>query len=434
MRMYDCIQKKKEGLALSDAEITQMIADYTSGKIPDYQMAAFCMAVCFQGMTDAELRALTEAMVHSGETFDLSRLGERSVDKHSTGGVGDKTTLILAPIVAAAGGMVAKVSGRGLGHTGGTIDKLESFSGFSTELSYDTFLKQVETHGLAVISSSASLAPADKKLYALRDVTATVDSIPLIASSIMSKKLAAGAHSIVLDVKCGSGAFMKRAEDAEKLAQTMIAIGNACHRKTAALITNMDIPLGRAVGNILEVQEAAALLQGKGEEDLQTVCIALASQMIALSLNLEAQAAEQRVKTVLENGAAYRKFVEWIVAQGGSETQANDVSLLPKAPIVHPVLSECEGYLTHMNAEKIGLAAAALGAGRTKKEDVIDLSAGIRILKKTGEWVAKGEPLAMLHTSDSDRLDSAEAVYRSALAFGEKKPAASPVIYKILGG
>lgn len=432
MRMYDIIEKKKHGLALTRDEIFELIEEYTAGNIPDYQMSAFLMAVYFQSMTDEEIFDLTEAMATSGDIIDLSGFGESSVDKHSTGGVGDKTTLIVTPIVAAAGGIVAKMSGRGLGHTGGTVDKLETFDGFRTSLSPEEFSAQVQKIGLAVIGQSTNLASADKKLYALRDVTATVDSIPLISSSIMCKKIAAGTRSIVLDVKCGSGAFMQTAEDAKALAEMMVKIGKAHGRNTAAVITNMDVPLGHAIGNALEVKEAIEVLRGKGPEDLRTVCLTLASLMIELSCSLSADKARERAKDMLDSGKAYEKFCEWIEAQGGDPAAAKNTSLLCKAAHVKSFCAESDGYMLSCDAAAIGTAACILGAGRQTKDDVIDHIAGIILLKKPSDAIKKGDVIAELHTNREDTIGAAEAIMRVAFTFTDKHVEPQKLIYEIV--
>ena len=432
MRMYDIIEKKKHGLSLTRDEIFELIEEYTAENIPDYQMSAFLMAVYFNGMTDEEIFDLTEAMATSGDVVNLSEFGDRSVDKHSTGGVGDKTTLIVAPIVAAAGGVVAKMSGRGLGHTGGTVDKLETFKGFHTSLSPEQFTAQVEKCGLAVIGQSANLAPADKKLYALRDVTATVDSIPLISSSIMSKKLAAGTRSIVLDVKCGSGAFMRTSEDAKKLAEMMVKIGKAHGRNTAAVITNMDVPLGHAIGNALEIKEAVDVLTGKGPEDLRTVCLTLASLMIELSCKISAEDARALAKEILESGKAHAKFCEWIEAQGGDPASAKDTSLLGDATYVKEFRAESDGYILSCDAAMIGSAACVLGAGRQTKDDVIDHAAGIILCKKPSDAIKSGDVIATLHTNREDTIADAEAMMRSAFTFTNEKVEPQKLIYDIV--
>lgn len=432
MRMYDIIEKKKHGIELTKEEIFEMIAAYTAGEIPDYQMSAFTMAVYFNGMTDRETFDLTEAMATSGDTVDLSAFGDRSVDKHSTGGVGDKTTLIVAPIVATCGGIVAKMSGRGLGHTGGTVDKLESFPGFATSLSPADFAAQVERCGLAVIGQSADLAPADKKLYALRDVTATVDSIPLIASSIMSKKLAAGTRSIVLDVKCGSGAFMRTPEDAQALAETMVKIGTAHGRRTAAIISNMDIPLGHAIGNALEVKEAMEVLRGRGPDDLREVCLTLASLMVELSCKVSAEEARAMTKDALESGRAFDTFCRWIGEQGGDVAYATNPALFGESAHQVDILSDRDGYILSCNAEEIGLAAMILGAGRQTKEDVIEPKAGIILHKKTGDAISRGDVIATLYTDRAEAIDAARAQVWGALTYTDVAPAAQKLIYKVI--
>lgn len=431
MRMYDIIQRKKAHEELTEAEIRFLIAGYTAGDIPDYQMAAFAMAVYFNGMTPAETAILTDAMMHSGDTVDLSRFGTLSVDKHSTGGVGDKTSLIVAPIVSALGGKLAKMSGRGLGHTGGTVDKLESIPGFRTELSAEEFLAQVEQVGVAVIGQSGDLAPADKKLYALRDVTATVDSVPLIASSIMSKKLAAGSHSIVLDVKVGSGAFMKTREDGEALARQMVDIAAACGRQAAALVTNMDIPLGSAVGNAIEVMEAVEILQGKGDRRLRSLCEALAAEMLCLCQGWSPAEAAARVTEAVDSGAAFEQLCRWVSAQGGDAAYLRDVSKFPAAP-AYEVCAPVDGYITAMDAERIGIVGVALGAGRATKEEAIDFAAGIRLLKKTGDAVTAGEPIALLYTNRAAAVEGATAAYLEALSFADTAPAEQELIYTVV--
>ena len=432
MRMYDIIEKKKHGISLSEAEIREMISLYTQEKIPDYQMSALMMAIYFKGMTPEETSVLTDAMATSGDTVNLDMFGDKSVDKHSTGGVGDKTTLIVTPIVSAAGGIVAKMSGRGLGHTGGTVDKLESFPGFRTSLSPEEFKKQVSDCGLAVIGQSANLAPADKMLYALRDVTATVDSIPLIASSIMSKKLAAGTHSIVLDVKCGSGAFMNTAEKAEELAKTMVNIGKMRNRRTAALITNMDIPLGHAIGNALEVKEAIEVLQGRGPDDLREVCLALASVMIELSCKLPKDEAEKLAKETLESKKAYEQFIRWIEYQGADSSYAKDTSKFGTSKFVKNVYAKENGYIKSCNAEDIGIAAMKLGAGRATKEDVIDFKAGITLIKKPADQVCVNDVIATLYTDKEEALEEAENIIHGAIAYSEEEVVRGKMIYKIV--
>lgn len=432
MRMVDLIEKKRDGTALSDAEIRFIISGFTDGSIPDYQMAAFAMAVFFRGMNDHETAVLTDAMMHSGDTIDLSRFGDKSVDKHSTGGVGDKTTLIVAPIVAALGGKMAKMSGRGLGHTGGTVDKLESIPGFHTTLSADDFMHQVEQVGVAVIGQSGNLTPADKKLYALRDVTATVDSLPLIISSIMSKKLAAGSHSIVLDVKIGSGAFMKTLDDGRKLAEGMVSIGKACGRNVTAVMTNMDIPLGHYIGNALEVMEAVQVLRGEGCADLRAVCVELASNMLMLCNGWDEAAARARVEDAIASGAAFETMKKWIAAQGGDARALEDFSLLPQASVIYEVKAPRSGYIRAMDTQKVGEASAVLGAGRQKKGDVIDYAAGIVLSKKTGDYVEAGETLATLYTNQAQTLAGSETLLLDALRWGEEAPAQEKLILGIV--
>ncbi len=432
-RMYDLIEKKKRGKELTRDEIFGMINAYTKGDIPDYQMSAWCMAVFFNSMTDREIFDLTEAMALSGDSVDLSFFGDKTVDKHSTGGVGDKTTLIVAPIVASCGGVVAKMSGRGLGHTGGTVDKLESFPGYKTTLSKEDFISQVEKCGLAVIGQSGNLAPADKKMYALRDVTATVDSIPLIASSIMSKKLAAGTKSIVLDVKCGSGAFMREASMAKELAEMMVKIGEAHGRNVAAVISNMDRPLGHAIGNVLEVREAIDVLKGNGPDDLKTVCLTLASIMVKFSCKLSLEEAKLRTKEALESGEAYKRFCEWIEAQGGEKALALSPENFGEAEFSEEIVSDFDGYITHCNAEMIGNAAMMLGAGRETADDVIDFLAGIMLYKKTGDKVSKGDVIARLYTNKESAIFASKQKVLEAITFGDEKPQEIPLVYEIVG-
>lgn len=431
MRMYDIILKKRNGEELTDDEIAFFIDGYTKGEIPDYQASALMMAIFYKGMTDRETVCLTDRMAHSGDTVDLSRFGEMSVDKHSTGGVGDKTSLIVAPIVASLGGKVTKMSGRGLGHTGGTVDKLESISGYNTSLSPDAFLSQVERVGMAIIGQTGNLTPADKKLYALRDVTATVDSIPLITSSIMSKKIAAGSHNIVLDVKVGSGAFMKTPRDAEILAEKMVQIGKACGRNIAAVITDMDSPLGNNVGNALEVAETVSVLKNEKKGDLRDVSVALATEMVSLVFGLAHDEAEKKVVAAIEDGSAFEKMKEWIAAQGGDVSQIEDTSLLPRANFGFDVLSDADGYITEMNAEEIGKASVMLGAGRASKEDKIDYAAGIVIHKKVGDEVKKGDLIATLYYNNGSP-DNAAKCYLSALKIESAQKPTPPLIHKVI--
>lgn len=432
MRMYDLIEKKKRGEALTRGEILEMIRCYTDGSVPDYQMSAFLMAVCLRGMTDEETAILTEAMEHSGDTVDLSLFGDRSVDKHSTGGVGDKITPIVGPIVAAAGGVVAKMSGRGLGHTGGTVDKLESFPGYRSSLSPDEFIAQAERCGLVVIGQSADLAPADKKLYALRDVTATVDSIPLIASSIMSKKLAAGTHAIVLDVKCGSGAFMRTPTDARALAEAMVRIGRANGRKTAAIISNMDRPLGHAIGNALEMCEVMDVLRGKGPRDLTEVALTIAALMISLSCATPVEQARETAEAILKDGRALAKFAEWIEAQGGDIAYVHDPARFGTAAYTLDIPANGTGYVCATHAEKLGIAALLLGAGRQTKEDVIDPRAGILLHKKPGDAVKAGDIVATLYTERKETLEAAAKTVREAIRYTDVRPAPEQLILDVI--
>lgn len=414
MRMVDLIEKKRDGLELSTEEIGFIISGYTNGEIADYQMSAFLMAIYFQNMTERERADLTLAMANSGDQIDLSAIDGIKVDKHSTGGVGDTTTLVLGPLVAACGVPVAKMSGRGLGHTGGTIDKLEAIEGFHVELSTEDFIKQVNDIKLAVIGQSGNLTPADKKLYALRDVTGTVNSIPLIASSIMSKKIAAGADAIVLDVKIGEGAFMKTTEDAQELAHAMVGIGNSTGRKTMAIISDMSQPLGYAIGNALEVKEAIETLQGKGPEDLTELCMVLGSQMVVVGGKAETlEEAREMLKTVIENGKALQIMKQFIESQGGNPAVVDDVSLLPQAKFIQDIPSEKEGYISFMEADEIGTAAMILGAGRATKESEIDLAVGLVLHKKVGDFVKKGEAIATVYSNTENLAECIKVLYNS---------------------
>ena len=430
--MYDIIHKKRNGGELSEEEIRFFIEGYTDESIPDYQAAALCMAVYFRGMTPKETSILTLAMAESGDQIDLGGIEGFTVDKHSTGGVGDKTSLIVVPIVASCGGKVAKMSGRGLGHTGGTVDKLESIPGFRTELNPDDFIKQVNGIGLCIVGQTGELAPADKKLYALRDVTATVESIPLIASSIMSKKLAAGSKGIVLDVKTGSGAFMKTVEESENLAKEMVAIGKSAGRSVTAVITNMDIPLGDSVGNSLEVIEAIKILKGEGESDLTEVCLTLAAQMLSMVTGEDEKTCYSMAKGAIDNGLAINKLREMISAQGGNANVVDDYSLFKQPKYTAEIFSECDGYIEHTDAEKIGIASVILGAGREKKGDPIDPSAGIVLKKKTGDYVKKGEPLAVFYTDDEGKIEGAKQEFLDAFTFGNERTQPQKLIYKII--
>lgn len=420
MRMYDLIMKKRNGNALSNDEINFMVQGYTKGEIPDYQMSAMTMAIYFQGMNEQETLALTMAMAHSGDMLDLSDIKGIKVDKHSTGGVGDKTSLALTPMVAALGIPVAKMSGRGLGHTGGTIDKLESFTGFSTAISEEQFKENVNRIGIAIMGQTADLAPADKKLYALRDVTATVDNMSLIASSIMSKKLAAGADAIVLDVKTGSGAFMKKEADAFLLAKEMVRIGNDAGRKTTAVISDMDQPLGFAVGNALEVREAIDTLKGNGPEDFVELCLTLGSQMVVAGGKAESvEEARKMLAKVLEDQSALDKLAEFVGAQGGDKALVYHPEGLPKASLIEEIVSPVDGYIEHIVCDEIGICSLILGGGRETKESEIDLSVGLVLSKKVGDYVKRGESLATIHANDSEKLRLAKDRFIKAYTFSE---------------
>ena len=415
MRMYDLISKKRNGGALNREEMTHLIEGYVKGEIPDYQMSAFLMAVYFQGMTKEETAMMTDLVARSGDMVDLSSIEGIKVDKHSTGGVGDKTTLIVAPLAAACGVKVAKMSGRGLGHTGGTVDKLESIPGMRVSLEREEFFEIVKRIGICVIGQSGNLTPADKKLYALRDVTATVESIPLIAVSIMGKKLAAGSDCILLDVKTGSGAFMNSVEDSLALAQEMVSIGESAGKKTVALITNMDLPLGNNIGNSLEVMEAVETLKNQGPQDLTKVCVELAANMLYLAEMGDMETCYAKVQEALESGAALQKLIEMVEAQGGDSNVIKDVSKFEKASIVKEVISPYDGYITFMDTKECGIASCILGAGRETKEDIIDYSAGIILKKKTGDKIAKGDVLAVLYGNKAEKMQPAEEQFLKAL-------------------
>jgi len=433
MRMVDLIAKKRDGRELSTEEIRFLVDGYTNGSIPDYQMSAWAMAVFFRGMTPRETRDLTLAMAGSGEQLDLSSLPGIKVDKHSTGGVGDKTTLVVAPLAAAAGLPVAKMSGRGLGFSGGTIDKLESFAGFQAERTREQFLQQVREIGVAIISQSGNLTPADKKLYALRDVTATVESTPLIASSIMSKKIAAGADAILLDVKVGKGAFMKSLEKAEELARTMVEIGRQVGRKTVAVISDMNQPLGFAVGNSLEVQEAIRTLSGKGPADLTELALEIGGRMLVLGgLAPDAEAGRARLADLIASGKAVDKLAEMVAAQGGDKGQVYDPSRLPQARIQCELTAAASGYVTEIDAETVGRASVVLGAGRLTKEMLIDPAVGLVLHKKQGDPVRAGDVLSTLHANREDLLQAALAELEKAFRIGPEEPAPGQLIYKIV--
>ncbi len=430
MRMYDLILKKRNGDELSKEEINFFIQGYTKGEIPDYQVSALLMAIYFQGMNKRETADLTLSMVHSGATIDLSSIKGIKVDKHSTGGVGDKTTLVLAPMVAAAGVPVAKMSGRGLGHTGGTLDKLESIEGLRVDLNLDDFIHNVNDIKIAVCGQTGDLAPADKKLYALRDVTGTVDNISLIASSIMSKKLASGADAIVLDVKTGSGAFMKTLDDSFLLAQEMVDIGTNLNRNVIALITEMNEPLGYAVGNSLEVQEAIATLEGKGPADLMHLCIELGAAMLLLGGRTEdIEEAKSLLHETIRSGSAKAKLVEMVKAQYGNAAQIENPELLPKAAHIVDVLAEKEGYIHGIDAEEVGRAALIVGAGRETKESSIDYSVGIMLVKKVGDLVSKGDVIARVHINDMSKLEECQSKLHEAYDLSPEAPESRPLIF-----
>ncbi|TGJ75627.1 pyrimidine-nucleoside phosphorylase [Caproiciproducens galactitolivorans] len=429
MRMYDIIAKKRDGGELSDEEIQFFINGYVSGEIPDYQVSSLLMAIYFQGMTDRETASLTMCMAKSGEMVDLSSIDGIKVDKHSTGGVGDKTTLIISPIVASLGVRVAKMSGRGLGHTGGTVDKMESIPGMQTSIDREKFFDIVRKVGVSVIGQSGNLVPADKKLYALRDVTATIESIPLIASSIMSKKIAAGSDCILLDVKTGSGAFMKTVDDSIKLAQAMVAIGEHVGRKTIALITDMDRPLGNAIGNSLEIMEVCDTLKGHGPEDLTEICIELAANMLYLAGKGDLAECKKLARRQIDNGEAFAKLKEMVAAQGGDTRVLDDSANFPQAKIAYEVLAQSEGYLYAMNTERCGISSVELGAGREKKEDSIDYSAGIMLRKKIGDYVKKGDVIAVFYTSEEGKCKEAEKIFQSAVSIRPEAPKSVPVIH-----
>ena len=432
--MTELIAKKRDGGALTTEEIGFMIDGYVRGEIPDYQMSAMCMAILFSGMDDREILDLTMSMMHSGETLDLSPIRGVKADKHSTGGVGDKTSLVLCPMVAACGVKIAKMSGRGLGHTGGTIDKLESFPGFVTGISEERFFENVNRIGIAIAGQTAEVCPADKKLYALRDVTGTVPSIPLIVSSIMSKKLAAGADVIVLDVKCGSGAFMKTPEQARELAEGLTRVGKLAGRKCAAVITDMDEPLGFAVGNALEVREAIDVLAGRtAAGELKSLCLTLGANMLTLS-GLAADETEARAKleATIADGSALRKLAEMVEAQGGDSRAVYDFSLLPDAAFKREVPSQEGGYIAHIEADDVGLVSMHLGGGRVTKESAIDLSVGVVLHKKVGDLVEPGESLATIHASSEEKAARAEELLRACYTLSPYPVEKAPFIKNIV--
>lgn len=423
MRMYDIIQKKRDNQQLTDDEIKYMITAYTNDEIPDYQMSSMLMAIFLNGMTDRELATMTDCMAKSGDIVDLSSIDGIKVDKHSTGGVGDKTTLIIAPVVAYYGVKVAKMSGRGLGHTGGTVDKMEAIPGLKTNFSREEFFNIVNKIGVSVVGQSGNLAPADKKLYALRDVTATVESIPLIAASIMSKKLAAGSDCILLDVKTGSGAFMKTLDDSIALAKKMVSIGENCGKKTIALITDMDIPLGNNIGNSLEIIEVIDTLKGKGPKDLTEICIKLSANMLYLANKGSLEQCEKMAKDAIENGYAFDKLVQMVEAQGGNVDYIKNSEKFKKSKHSFDIIFEgVDGFVTSMDTEGLGIASTILGAGRETKDDIIDFSAGIILNKKVGDKVKKGDVLCTLYADDETKIEKAKQKAKNCITIGNNKP------------
>lgn len=433
MRAADIILKKRNGGSLTPAEINFLIAGYVAGEVKDFQMAAWAMAVYFQGMNQKEVSLLTEAMVASGETVDLSEIKGIKVDKHSTGGVGDTTTLVLAPLVAAAGVPVAKMSGRGLGHTGGTLDKLESFSGFQVALDTSQFIENVNRSGLAVIGQTAEIAPADGLLYSLRDVTATVDSLPLIASSIMSKKIAAGADALVLDVKVGNGAFMKNIKEARELAETMVSIGENLGRRTVAILSAMDRPLGQSVGNALEVKEAIQVLQGGGPADLRELCLELGSRMLVLAGSEDRLSARKELEGLLASGQALNKLRELVRNQGGDPSLVDEPDRLPKADIQRQVCASEAGWVTGIDTLGLGAAASLLGAGRSQKDEAVDLAVGLEVLAKPGDKVEKGEPVVIVHGNSEEKVAEACTAVLRCYTLGKAKIESLPLICDEIG-
>ena len=421
MRMIDIIEHKKQGLELTKEEIEFFVSGFTSGNIPDYQASALAMAIYFNKMSDEETSVLTNAMAKSGDMLDLSFFGNLSVDKHSSGGVGDKTTLVVAPIAAALGCVVAKMSGRGLGFTGGTIDKLESIPNFNTQMSPQEFINQAKDIGIVVAGQTGNMAPCDKKLYALRDVTATVDCMPLIASSIMSKKLAAGSKNIVLDVKCGDGAFMKSKEDATHLANEMIKIGTALGRNVSAVISDMNSPLGFAVGNTLEVVEAVKILKGEKVPRLYELCITLASHMVSSCKGISLDSAKEQCEAAIENGRALKKLCDLVKAQGGDESYIKDESKFPLAKYKYEIKAEKDGYISLLEAEKIGNASCLLGAGRSVKDDKIDMLAGIVLSVKVGDKISKNDTVITLYSSSEEKIKNALSTALSSIKISDKK-------------
>lgn len=432
MRIYDIIAAKRDGKEHNAEEIAYLLDGYTRGEIPDYQMSAWLMAVCLRGMSDAETAALTESVIASGEILDLSEVPGVKVDKHSTGGVGDKTTLVLVPLLAAAGLTVAKMSGRGLGHTGGTLDKLESIPGMSVSLSREEFVSQLHTVGAVIAGQTGNLVPADKKIYALRDTTATVESVPLIAASIMSKKIASGADIILLDVKTGSGAFMKSVDDARRLARAMIRIGDLLGKHVIAAVTDMDQPLGNTIGNCLEVVEGIETLHGRGPQDLRELCLDLGSLLLSHVSQTPVDEARDHLANLLDSGAAAEKFKQIIAAQGGNPDVVDDTSTLPKAEQVLPVTGVGDGYVIAIDAQQLGCAAMMIGAGRERKDDSIDACAGIVMYKKIGEYLTSSDCVAEIHYGrNMDAKQAAEKI-RSAYTTGPEPPSLRPLILEVI--
>jgi len=428
MRIYDIIEKKRDGQKLTKEEIDFFVQEYTKENIEDYQASALLMAIFINGMDEEETVNLTESMAKSGDMLDLSAINGITADKHSTGGVGDKTSLVVAPICASLGIKMAKMSGRGLGHTGGTIDKLESIKGFNVTLDTDVFFKQVNEIGVSIIGQTGNLAPADKKIYALRDVTATVDNISLISSSIMSKKIAAGAQNIVLDVKCGSGAFMKDEQSATELAEMMVKIGKKCGRNMAAVITNMDIPLGSNVGNALEIKEVIDILNNKGDVQLRELCLVLSATILSISYDWTYEESYKKAKQSLNNGSAYKKFVEFVVTQGGN----SDFTSLPFAKKSLEIKAKKDGFIQSIDSRIVGESAVLLGAGREKKTDTIDYGAGIVLYKKTGDKVSVGDTIATLYAESDEKLKNAEKLFNISFTIGDEKPEIKPLIYRTI--
>ncbi len=432
MRIYDIIEKKRDGHKLTKEEIDFFVQEYTAERIEDYQASALLMAIFINGMDEEETVNLTESMAKSGDMLDLSAIDGITADKHSTGGVGDKTSLVVAPICASLGIKMAKMSGRGLGHTGGTIDKLESIEGYNTSIDTDAFFKQVNEIGIALIGQTGNLAPADKKIYALRDVTATVDNISLIASSIMSKKIAAGAQNIVLDVKCGSGAFMKDEQSAVELAEMMVKIGKKCGRNMAAVITNMDIPLGSNVGNALEIKEVVDILNNKGDEQLRELCLVLSATILSISYGWDYEDAYIKAENTLTDGSALNKLKELVSAQGGNTQMIDNTSLLPKCDNSLEIKTNQDGFIQSIDSKIVGESAVLLGAGREKKTDTIDYGAGIILYKKTGDKVSVGDTVAILYADSDEKLKNAEKLFNTSYKIGAEKPCEQKLIYQTI--